>query len=1041
MINEPGNRCQTIPIDAMRLTHVGNLFLIGGGLLFLLTFIQEISALNATRETFTLWNLHGAQNFYPCRFIRSSSTLDGPDTIYCDKEASAILGNSVPTVHPEGKVVREIRIHAGHQLSSLPHKVFEEVGSELHRLFIQGGEIRVIRREALIGLTELQILEIRNSPGTESQWPNNGLAGRLFTADGELKHLKKLRRLVLENVDLSDGLAAYAFYDMSRHLEEIDLTGNNLETINPYAFEKSENVKSLKRMSLKSQNGSLAWLSNAYRWARDLGGLDILSLSGNNLTNKTLDFGYSLNNKLRTLKIENCSLTEVPNELLKNFNALEEIYIGANIFTMISPQEAAEKLRGLKRFTNLTKLSLVGNMGLIYKQPPWFRNSKIVELDYSKSLLRKIGDRELPRSLEILRLDFTFLEEIEPGWATEVPHFTKLYLNSACIKSVKINGTEGDWETALEPLRNQLKTLGLAGCKIISQSLKPSNEEDYKVTGLRLGLHYLRVLESLDLSGNYLTHIPMNAFQNLSELVSLNLSNNHIQTLVTIGHYAITEGGIPEIQDLDLRNNSLSSVIGARQSLGFNASLEKVLAKKAGLKLLGNPIICDCRISWMIEGAIQTDDFLCMGKNEFTGQRITKITVHDLASNYSSCPKWDFIEAPEPIYPFRPVRVFGYDRQLKKVYFAVKGNALKSAWDNIARKPALPTSELQKIIAKLSNMTSETISKLQKEYLVFEVAYWPVGEFREMERTSDWQVASEDLMEAENGRREYIFSVEPINVKRAHTVCFRNALERRKAAHSTLCQIFQPSELTMTAKIENLSDGQDHIHAPLWLVVLATASVVIFVSCIFCPCVKYGCCRKKKPRNQNVNNMPSEPPGNPDYQSKNGDSQYDKLEDYYLENSLPNLSTYGERPELPKRVRKSRALPPLPQISTSGSTGDLIVRRYKVKTQQSRIHKRSNHYNSIPKLPLASPKLPRPLAYQRPKTVGQQLSIDENGYVKMDVDNEEYLEARPEKRMRREGSENDEMLDSYIMGVPRATLTRKESAPANALAAKGSIGM
>ncbi|KAM7536172.1 hypothetical protein Aperf_G00000103619 [Anoplocephala perfoliata] len=1017
----------------MLLAHVRTLLLIRGGLFILFNFIQEISAFNASQETFTLWNLHGAQNFYPCRFIKSSSPLDGPDAIFCDKEASATMGNSIPTVHPEGKVVREIRIHAGHQLSSLPHKAFEKVGAELHRLFIQGGEIRIIKREALSALTELEILEIRNSPDTEGKWPKNGLAGRLFTGDGELKHLKKLRRLALENVDLSDGLASFAFYDMSRHLEVLDLKGNNLEIINPYAFEKSETVKSLKQMSLESQNGSLAWLNDAYRWARDLGSLNMLSLSGNNLTNKTLDFGHSLNNKLRAIKIENCSLTEVPNELLKNFNALEEIYVGGNSFKMISTQEATEKLWGLKRFTNLTKLSLAGNTGLIYKQPPWFRDSKILELNYSKSVLRKIGGRELPRNLEALSLESTFLEEIEPDWAAEVPHLTKLYLNSACITSVKINGTEGDWETALKPLGNQLKILGLVGCKIISRSLKRSNVEDYKVTRLRLGLQYLRALESLDLSGNYLTYIPLNAFQNMSKLVSLHLSNNHIQTIATIEPLASTDRDIPEIQELDLTNNALSFVIGARQSLGFNVPLKEVLAKKARLKLSGNPITCDCRIRWLMEGGIQTDNFLCVGKNQFTGQVIRKISVHDLTSNYSRCPRWDSIEAPDPIYPFRPVRVFGYDRQLKRVYFAVKGSALKSAWENAVLKARMQPFNLQEFLAKMNNLTPETVSKLQKEYLVFEVAFWPVGEFREMEKTTEWQVVSEDLVEAEGGRREYVFSVEPINVKRAYTVCFRNALERRNATRSTLCQIFQPSELTMSAKTENPPVEKDQFHAPLWFVVLVTASVVLFICCIFCLCVKYRCCRKKKkPRKEDVKKMPLESPG---YPRNSNDNQYEKLENYYLESSLPNLSNYGERPELPKRIRRSRVLPPVPPMSTGSSLGDLTVRRYRAKTRQSRLQRQSNQYNSTPKLSKASPKLPRPLAYQRPKTIGLQPSTDENGYVKMNVDNEDYLEARPEKRMRREGVGND----SYIMGMPRAILIRQESAPANVMGVNESI--
>nr|CDS33746.1 leucine rich repeat neuronal protein 2 [Hymenolepis microstoma] len=994
--------------------------LIGCTLLILLVIIKDIYAHDSTRGPSTLWNLHGTQDFYPCRFIKSTPSSDDADAILCDNEASNVMGNSIPTIHPEGKIIREIRFNAGSRLSTLPGKVFEKVGSNLRRLFIEGGEIRVIKREALSGLSELQILEIRNAADAERHGPNNGLAGRLFTADGELKHLKRIRRLVLENVDLSDGLAAYALYEMSRSLEELIFRGNNLETINPYTFEKSESVKSLKFMSLERQKGSLAWLKSANRWARDLGGLNMLSLSGNNLTEKTLDFGYSMNAKLRAIKIENCSLTEVPNELLKNFASLEEIYAGKNRFTIISTEEATDKLCGLRRFTNLTKLSLSGNLGLIYKQPTWFRNSKITELDYSGSLLRKIGARELPKSLEILHLESTFLEEIEKQWAFELAHFKKLHLNSSSLKAVKINGTEGDWEAALEPLKQELKHLSLAKCNIISKSLNSRDDEDYKVTGLRLGLQNLQALESLDLSGNYLTHIPLNAFRNMTNLISLNLSDNLLQTLTNIEHNSTTTGSIPKIKELDLTNNGLTSVIGKRRSMGFSVSLDKMLDNDARVKLSGNPIICDCRIRWLLEGGIQVDNFTCLGKNALTGKGFDELNFYDLANNQSTCTTWDFIHLPDPTYPFRPVRVFAYDKKLKRIYFTVKGSALKSAWEKIARKQ--PAKELQKVLAQLNNLTPETISKLQKDYIIFEVKYWPVGEGQEIKKT-DWQVLDEGLMRSDGGQREYVFYVDSIDVKRPHTVCFINALDRRNDARSTLCQIFQPSELTMTAKLENPNDDRIYAHAPLWLVVLVTVSIITFMIYVLYLCVKHKNCQKKA-GSQKDKTVPIKPQGYSESQSNSSDSQYDKLENYYLENSLQILN--AERPELPKRTKSNRALLRPPKTSTSGSLGDLSTRRYK-----SRIEKRLKERHSTSKLPLGSPRLPRPLIYQRPITINQQGSVDDNGYVKMNADDDDdgYLEARPEKRIRRDISGNDEMLDSYIMGVPGSALRRQKSTP------------
>ena len=1001
-------------------------------LLFLLHLIfQEVGCLNSTHPRLTLWNLHGAQDFYPCRFIKSSSQIDNPDTIECDINASAILGDSIPIIHPEGRIIREFRIYAEGQLTVLTPKAFENVGANLQRLLIQGGNIKVIRREAFLGLKNLQILEIRNAPGAENLSSTNGLAGRLFTADGELKYLKKLKVLILENVDLSDGLAAYSFYDMSRQLEVIEMAGNKLETINPYTFEKSEACKTLKRVSLERQSGSLDFLNSAYRWARDLGGLTFLSLSGNDLSNRTLDFGYSLNSRLRSLKIENCSLIEINDDLLHNFKVLEEVYIGENKFTIISMEEAEEKLRGLKNFPDLQKLSLRGNKGLIYQQPKWFRKSAIKDLDYTGSLIRRIGSRELPEGLQKLHLESTFLEEIDPQWSIEMTNFSHLYLNGSFLKAVRINGFEGNWQAALEPLKDQLKVLGLSQCKIISHSLQPDHEDEhFQITGLRLGLHRLRGLEHLDLSGNYLTHIPQNALNNMPQLNHLNLSNNHLQTLLTLGQNFTKSENIQTIQYLDLTNNALSSVLQFQPSLGFNNhSIQSLLGDRGVLKLSGNPIICDCRIRWLIDKNLRVDNFTCTGKNSLTGRGFHQLMREEL-ENGSKCIEKDFLEAPDPIYPFRPVRVFGYDLGLRKVYFAVKGPALRSAWRNVARTASnSPAYEMQKLLAKLNNMTPEVISTLQKNYLVFEVAFWPVGEVVEMKGPLEWQVVEDILMQPPTGR-EYLFSVQPINLKRPQTVCFRNALERRNTVRSTLCQIFQPSELCMTASIGPSVNETDHIHAPLWLVILATASAAVFITCVFWVCIRYKCCQEEKKKHGKLGDTTVAACSEP----INNEGSYDKLENYYLDNSMPNLYSINERPELPKRARRSRLLPqPLIRRTETGSLGDLVARRYyvqsRMKSTKPPMERRMTQGYSITKMPLSSPRLPRPITYQSPpKQMTRQPSIDENGYVRMNVENDEYLEASPEKR-RRWDNGMDNMMDSYILGVSRTALTKQKSVP------------
>ncbi|VDD75802.1 unnamed protein product [Mesocestoides corti] len=997
----------------------------------LLLLTSEIYALNTTWRPLALWNLHGAQNFYPCSYVRATPQSTTPDTIECSTEASNELGNSIPSINPEGKVVREIRMFLQRGSYSLPRKAFEKVGKDLVKLVLRGGQLRIIRREALVGLANLRELEIRNDRlEAQKKRENNGLAGRLFTADGELKNLKQLRRLTLENVDLSDGLAAYAFYDMSRHLEVLRLVGNNIDAINPYAFEKSECSKSMRRLELERQTEPPEWIGSAYRWARDLGSLESVSLSENNLTNYTLDFGYSLNMKLRILKLENCSLSSVPEVMLSNLKELEEIDLGGNYFTIISPEEAGHTLAGVRQLAKLSKISLKANRRLITRQPSWFRQSGIQELDYSASLLRRLAPGELPRGLQRLHLESTHIEEIDPAWSTEMPLLSRLYLNASDLKGVKVNETRGDWKAVLLPLKDQLEVLSLANCHLISENLRDT-EEAFQLAGLRLGLNKLASLRHLDLSGNYLSYIPAGSFESLSKLNTLNLSSNHIQTLATLGNYT-AQSDPPKLHHLDVTNNALSSLSNSQPSLGFSASLETLLVEASDFLIIGNPLICDCKLRWLEEQRLHGENFTCVGRNKLAGLGFQQVRLHDLI-NESDCISDDPPKVPNPVYPFRPVRVFGYDAAIARIYFGVKPRALKTAWENIARtSPQHHAFELRKHAPGRSSPASQVAWTLKRDYVVFEVAFWPVGQINKMIDPRGWQVIDEMIRE-----REYVFAVEPIQASRAHIVCFRNAMDGRDIAQSTLCQIFQPSELTMSTPTKPEREWRPHSHPPIWAIILITAGVVTLCVSLLWLGVRC-CCRCRRQRRSKQQGKPKpqdEVTPSPRYRSGYLDhrhqmeSSYDKLENYYFEKSLPDLGSVDYRPELPKRS------PRMHQTSTS-SLGVLTGRKYiaAARNNQTRscnspsatshilVNPLENQIRTAAKVGMGSPRLPRPVTYLSKSSLVPK--TDDDGYVAMDVTNEDYLEARSEKRAKMEAAA-EPMIDSYILGVPTRALPPK----------------
>uniref|UniRef100_A0A0V0JD11 Uncharacterized protein n=1 Tax=Schistocephalus solidus TaxID=70667 RepID=A0A0V0JD11_SCHSO len=847
----------------------------------------NISAFNDFRAR--LWNLHGAQDFYPCAFKRSAPDADDLDMIECDQKASQMMENIIPTIYPDNRVVREVRINLQDELTFIPAKAFEYVGPSLYTLTISGGRLRRIRKGAFFGLTQLRKLNITDVLVGERS--SKGTAHRLFSREGELATLTNLRELILQNVDLSDGLGPRAFIGISIHLEAVRLVNNRLRSINETAFEGCPCAKSIKRLAIEQQPPKSDWIKSLRTWAKDLKALEEISLNGNDLsTTKELDFGETVNKGLRVLRIENCSLTSVGSwhslSLERLGEQLRELYVGGNLFD-VTDQNSKEALIGLARFDQLDLISFAGNRGKMNRLPNWLGNATIKTLDLSRSYLQQIGPGDLPRGLKTLRLQASPLQELKPMWSQNTVGLSELFLDETVLRNITVGNISGDWTTALKPLASTLQTLSLKHCELISEGFA-SNAADFEVARTRIDLLGFSDLRKVVLSRNCLTYIPSGTFQSVRRLRELHVRDNLLQSIEDpnwSGEYYPSNRDDRRMHIIDLTNNAITTLSRCAPALGMNRPLEELLpltwedpvgGRATGLKLTGNPLICDCRLGWlssyvrhvMSDSAYEASravanslNFTCIGRGRWAGKRFLQLTpkmlqqeMHPDCYRHSelygeiskpicrTLPPPTQTESPvdaeetedtaaESLYIFRPVRIFGYDAEDHKLWLAVRPDKLKRAWKSIARQRSQIDSfdavYMEQIlpIARISHLPPQTIIHIKENYAIFQLLFWPVERQDEAVRGPiTWYVTAKGA-----DKREYIFSAQPVFSTSAYTVCLRDALAIKTSVQSTICQIFQPSEILGKIKLPTEPGSNAYESGKISMVWLWVAAITVSI--------------------------------------------------------------------------------------------------------------------------------------------------------------------------------------------------------------------
>ncbi|XP_041968142.1 protein artichoke [Aricia agestis] len=376
----------------------------------------------------------------------------------------------------------------------------------LEELDLSGNNIRGIEEGLLIGCDVLKILRLdRNNmnfvPSSSLNGPQSlKVISLRENRIGLIRQATFVSQKTLEEIDLHGNMISAieggAFVSLG-DLQSLDLGRNRLSKFNSDVFQGIENLEKLDLSqnfitdfptvalksfsSLKHLNLSSNMITNIdHSHLNSLTAMEVLDLSRNNLVKLSPGTFVGLT-ELRYLDVGVNSLRTVEDDAFDGLTSLQTLLLRDNNILLI-PATA------LSRLPSLTSIHLGFN--------------RVTAL--SSDILHAVSDR-----INSLVLSRNVIRELPPAAFEHFKNLRHLDLSGNLLNSISAEVFSG-LETTLEFLSlNQNRVLGFTG-----QQLKFVN------------------LWFLDVSGNQISEIPVDAFQMVPSLTHLNLSHNlHINVL------------------------------------------------------------------------------------------------------------------------------------------------------------------------------------------------------------------------------------------------------------------------------------------------------------------------------------------------------------------------------------------------------------------------------------------------------------------------------------------------------------------------------
>ncbi|KAH6926695.1 hypothetical protein HPB50_021210 [Hyalomma asiaticum] len=307
--------------------------------------------------------------------------------------------------------------------------------------------------------------------------------------------------------------------------------------------------------------------------------------------------------RLKELKLgQNCLSTVAKFLSRSGGNHIERLDFSNNFLTDIMPG-------AFHRLRRLITLDLSNNSISHLRDSYFARDSLLEGIDLSMNNLTAVsGLFFTTRKIRAIRLSFNHIRDIRDAFSG-LTELRMLYLRSNKISSIP-DGTFGDnlQLTYVDLIANNIAWIGRNAFKGLV-TLRKLRLERNRIVSLNGSLNNLPKLEYLGASYNAILRLESNEFGNNAGLRSISLKENNITDL----RWAFT--GATALRFVNLAGNQVELI---RRS---------------------NPLICDCRMAWLVEGDSDTRIRIatCAKPRSLKGKQLRVLAQQDLVRWKDDC--------------------------------------------------------------------------------------------------------------------------------------------------------------------------------------------------------------------------------------------------------------------------------------------------------------------------------------------------------------------------------------------------------------------
>lgn len=334
----------------------------------------------------------------------------------------------------------------------------------------------------------------------------------------------------LRRLDLSNNFIRQLHTLVLPHLEQLDLSANQLDLISRGAFEKLARLEELN-LSGNALNNNVGSNSKALQSISRLRSLDI---SMNSLSDGSVELYLQNKSSLDQLKMTGNALTRLSHSLFKDSKGLRSITIDDNLISIIE-EGTFEPLSQLE-ILNLAKNNLVNICD--------FKLNHLKYLNLSRNSIEFFVTREDDEMYRLEVLDLSFNKLLYLPIVPKINHLKFLHLQNNMVGSLNSEAT------------------------MVSEANSLYSEITNEKTVRKNNLHSnwrLMPLIYLDISYNHFTSFPTETLTLLPFLEMLNFSYNCLQDIIwNIRNYSDSDDqrqlSFPSLKHIDLQSNRLVSI-------------------------------------------------------------------------------------------------------------------------------------------------------------------------------------------------------------------------------------------------------------------------------------------------------------------------------------------------------------------------------------------------------------------------------------------------------------------------------------------------